>query len=171
MSTAPPLSPCPREAFVHALDGLYEHSPWVAERAWTAEGFAGAAALLSALERAVDTAPLELRLSLLRAHPELGARSAAFAALTPDSRAEQTGAGLAQSTTAVLESLADLNGRYRARHDFPFILAVRGRSVPEILDAMRARLDRSTDVEVTEAVAQVHRIARLRFIDRFGAVE
>jgi 2-oxo-4-hydroxy-4-carboxy-5-ureidoimidazoline decarboxylase len=70
-----------------------------------------------------------------------------------------------------LETLADLNARYRARHDFPFILAVRGRSVPEILDALRVRLDRSTDVEVTEAVTQVHRIARLRFVDRFGAVE
>jgi 2-oxo-4-hydroxy-4-carboxy-5-ureidoimidazoline decarboxylase len=171
MSTAPPLRPCPREAFVHALDGLYEHSPWVAERAWAAEGFAGVGALLAALERAVDTAPLELRLSLLRAHPELGARSAAFATLTPDSQAEQRGAGLAGSTAAVLQTLADLNTRYRARHDFPFILAVRGRSVPEILDSMRARLDRSTELEVTEALAQVHRIARLRFIDRFGAVE
>jgi OHCU decarboxylase len=171
MSTAPPLSPCPREAFIVALDGLYEHSPWVAEGAWTPEGFADAAALLSGLERAVDAAPVEQRLTLLRAHPELGARSAAFAALTPDSRAEQTGAGLTQSAAPVLETLADLNARYRSRHGFPFILAVKGRTVPEILDAMRARLDRSTDLEMTEALAQVKRIARLRFLDRFEAQE
>jgi OHCU decarboxylase len=169
MHTPPPLNAMSSARFVEALDGLYERSPWVAERAHRAEGFADATALRAALREAVDSAPREDQRALLCAHPELGARSAALAHLTAESRSEQAGAGLTSSGEALLAEIASLNAAYRARHGFPFIVAVRGLSVAEIIAAMRARLERATEVEHAEALAQVHRIAGFRFVDRFGA--
>ena len=164
-----PLSSMSVERFVEALDGLYECSPWVAERAHRLGGFADAVALRAALRDAVDSADIDAQRALLCAHPELGARSAALAHLTSESRSEQAGAGLTSSGEALLAEIAGLNAAYRARHGFPFIVAVRGLSVTEIIAAMRARIDRATEVEHAEALAQVHRIAGFRFADRFGA--
>jgi len=164
-----PLSPMSVERFVQALDGLYERSPWVAERAHRQDGFANADALRVALRDAVDSADVDAQRALLCAHPELGARSAALAHLTTESRSEQAGAGLTSSGEALLAEIGGLNAAYRARHGFPFIVAVRGLTVAEIIAAMRARIERATQVEHAEALAQVHRIAGFRFADRFGA--
>src|SRR4029077_19685524 len=63
-------------AFATALGGIFEHSPWVAERASTARPFGSIAALHAAMLDVVDAAPKGLQFALIRAHPELAGKAA-----------------------------------------------------------------------------------------------
>ena len=151
-----------RDAFVAALGQVAEHSPWVAERAFAARPFADVAALHSAMVAAIDAAPPDLQLALLRAHPELAGRTAIGGALTADSTIEQAGAGLASCSPAEYARLQSLNARYNARFGFPFILAVKGYDRAGILREFERRVEREPSVEFEEALKQVARITRYR---------
>jgi OHCU decarboxylase len=151
--------------FVEVFGGVYEHSPWIAAQAWsnrltsehdTASGLHGAMAAV------VDAADHPAKLELLRAHPDLAGKLAVRGELTDDSTSEQAGAGLDQCSAAEFAEFQALNERYKAKFEFPFILAVRGRGRGEILDNFRRRVDNDVEAEFAEALRQVHRIAALR---------
>jgi OHCU decarboxylase len=157
-----------RDAFVARLGGVFEHSPWIAERAWALElgpGHDTAAGVHSALARVFRAASDEERLGVLRAHPDLAGKLAAARRLTPDSTAEQAGAGLDALTDAERARFSALNDAYSSRFGFPFIIAVRGLSKGDILAAFETRIANDRDVEFATACAQVERIAALRLRD------
>lgn len=145
-------------AFVQALGFIFEHSPWVAERAWTLRPFADLEALHAAMTEQVERASVREKLELLNAHPDLGTR----ARLSQASSAEQSGAGLDSLTPAELEQLHRLNNAYRKRFGFPFLLAVKGSTKSDILQALQNRIDASSEDEFREALRQVYRIAGFR---------
>jgi len=145
-------------SFVMAIGWVFEHSPWVAERAYAARPFASLDALHSAMIEQVERATLAEKTALLRAHPDLGAR----ARLSQASSNEQAGAGLDSLTPAEFEQLNRLNSAYRARLGFPFLLAVKGSTKHDILRALQARMEAMPQDEFEEALRQVYRIARFR---------
>jgi beta-ureidopropionase / N-carbamoyl-L-amino-acid hydrolase len=161
-------------AFAALLDGVYEHSPWIAQRAWAdkpAGGFASAAALKFTLAQAVRTAGRDAQLGLIRAHPELAGK--AKVALTTESRGEQNAAGLANCSAQEFDVLQRLNVEYNARFGWPFILAVRGPrgvglSRAEIIATFERRLQSYPDTEFAECLRHIHRIAELRLNDKLG---
>ncbi len=157
-----------RDAFVARFGGVFEHSPWVAERAWALElgpAHDGPVGVHSALCRAFRAAAPEDRLGVLRAHPDLAGKLAAARRLTPDSAAEQASAALDALTDDERATFQRLNAAYTARHGFPFIIAVRDNTKATILQAFRARLENDTATELATACAQVERIAELRLKD------
>jgi 2-oxo-4-hydroxy-4-carboxy-5-ureidoimidazoline decarboxylase len=160
-ATLQALNGLDRPAFAARLGGIYEHSPWVAERAWTRRPFASLDALHRAMEEAVATASREEQLALLRAHPELLGKLEA-AQLTDASRAEQASAGLDRCTAAQRDRMRALNAAYRERFGFPFIVAVRGLDWAGIIERIDARLPNDAPTELANALAQVGRITRLR---------
>jgi len=147
--------------FVARLGGVYEHSPWVAERAFAARPFASLDALHEAMHRAVMSASDEEKLALLRAHPELLGKLEA-ARLTAASRSEQASAGLDRCTPDEKARMQALNAQYREKFGFPFIVAVKGLDWAVIIARMEERLPNSREAEVAAALAQVGRIARFR---------
>jgi OHCU decarboxylase len=154
-----------RDAFVGRFGGVYEHSPWVAERAHGLElgpAHDTAQGLASALARAFRAASEDERLGVLNAHPDLAGKLAAAKRLTPESTAEQAGAGLDALTDAERARFTELNDAYKAKFGFPFIIAVRGRSKAEILEAFQARLGNGRAAEFATACGQVERIALMR---------
>ena len=155
------------------LDGLYEHSPWVAQAALARGPFPSLAALKHALAQVVAEAGNEKQLALLRAHPELAGKAMVDGTLTHASTDEQGKAGLAHCTREELDQLHQLNADYTAKFGFPFILAVRGPrgtglSPREIIETFERRLANPREFERDEALRNVHRIAELRLDDRFG---
>ena len=158
------------------LDGIYEHSPWVAEAAHALrppQGWPTLAALKHALAQAVRRAGRERQLALLRAHPELAGKAMVAGTLTEHSRDEQGRAGLAHCTPQEFEALQQLNAAYGARFGFPFIVAVRGPratglSRQQIIATLQRRLGNPADFEFAEALRPVHRIAELRLNERCG---
>jgi 2-oxo-4-hydroxy-4-carboxy-5-ureidoimidazoline decarboxylase len=148
--------------FVRSLGGVFEHSPWIAERAFAARPFAGVDALHAAMSEAVRGAGRDAQLALLRAHPELAGREAQAGSLTRDSKAEQAAAGLNALTRAELERVSELNRRYRAKFGFPFIIAVRRHTKDGILGEFERRLDLDPETELANGLAQVFAITRLR---------
>ena len=163
------LSSAPKQAFVAALAGIFEHTPWIAEHAYAARPFADVDALHRAMVAALAAAPDEARLALIRAHPELAGKEAAAGTMTAESVGEQASAGLDRCTRDELARLTDLNARYRARHGFPFVIAVKGKSRNDILAALEARLRNETAEEFVRCLDEIAKIARLRLAARFGA--
>ena len=115
------LNSLERAPFVSAIGWVFEHSPWVAERAWNARPFADVEALHRAMVEQVERALPEEQLALLRAHPDLGTR----ARVSDASSTEQAGAGLDQLTPEEFERLRALNETYRDKFGFPFLFAVK----------------------------------------------
>jgi 2-oxo-4-hydroxy-4-carboxy-5-ureidoimidazoline decarboxylase len=147
--------------FVLALEGVFENSPWLAEAAWMRHPFASFEALYRALIDAMRSAGNDAQLELVRAHPKLSAK-VAKSELTPDSHAEQTGAGLDQCSPEEAARLRELNRAYHARFGFPFIIAVKGLDRGTILARFAERLERDRATEFEEALQQIERIAWLR---------
>ncbi|GGH49973.1 allantoinase PuuE [Frigidibacter albus] len=151
--------------FTARFGGIFEHSPWIAERAWNLElgpAHDRAAGVHSALARVFRSAARADRLAVLQAHPDLAGKLAAARRLTEHSAAEQAGAGLDALTDAERSEFERLNTAYVARHGFPFIIAVRDHDKAGILAAFQRRLESDTDTEFATACAQVERIAELR---------
>ena len=167
MTTIQALNDVDAAAFAGALNGIYEHSPWIAARAAAARPFATLAALKLALQAAVDGASDEERMSLLHAHPELAGKAAIAGELTEESTGEQASSGLDRCTPEEYAQLHALNAQYKERFGFPFILAVkgptgRGLARQSIIDTFVRRLGNTRDDELREALRQVHRIAEIR---------
>jgi OHCU decarboxylase len=147
-----------REDFVDRLGGVAEGSPWVAERAWAEGPFADADALADAFRRAINSASREWQLGLIQAHPDLAGR----VALSPESAAEQAGAGLDRLSPDQLAEFTRLNVTYRARFGFPFVICVREHDAASILAAYRERLRNDGIQERRAALAEIGKIVRLR---------
>jgi N-carbamoyl-L-amino-acid hydrolase len=159
--------------FVALLDGTYEHSPWVAERAAAKRPFASLTQLKLALAQAVREAGTDAQLALIRAHPELAGKAMVSKTLTAESTNEQGKAGLTDCTAEEFAKIQQLNADYNAKFGFPFILAVRGPrgtglSKREIIATFERRLDHPRDYEIAENLRNIHRIAEIRLADKFG---
>ncbi|WP_431287538.1 2-oxo-4-hydroxy-4-carboxy-5-ureidoimidazoline decarboxylase [Roseateles chitinivorans] len=172
------LNVADEDAFVALLDGIYEHSPWIARRAFalrSAGGFASLAALKHAMATVVREAALDEQLGLIRAHPELAGKAMVAKALTAESTNEQNKAGLTNCTPDEFARLQQLNADYNTRFGWPFILAVRGPrgdglSRQQIIDTFARRLNGHPDIERAECLRNIHRIAEIRLNDKFGVV-
>ena len=152
------LNALSRGQFVEAVGWVFEHSPWVAERAWPRRPFRDLKQLHDVMAEEVERATPEEQSALLRAHPDLGARAHMSAA----SAGEQTGAGLDQLTSEEYQRLQHLNTAYREKFGFPFLYAVKGSNKYDILRALEQRLPRRPDEELREALNQVYKIAWFR---------
>ena len=155
------------------LDGLYEHSPWIAERALARRPFASLAQLKLALVQALGEAGREAQVDLIRAHPELAGKAMVSGTLTAESTHEQGRSGLTNCTPAEFAQIQQLNAAYNARFGWPFILAVRGPrglglARKEIIETFARRLEGHPDFELAECLRNIHRIAEIRLNDKFG---
>jgi beta-ureidopropionase / N-carbamoyl-L-amino-acid hydrolase len=156
------------------LDGIYEHSPWIAVQALGQRPFATLAALKYAMSQVVSQASREQQLGLIRAHPELAGKAMVSKDLTAESTNEQSTAGLMNCSTAEFEKLQQLNADYNAKFGWPFILAVRGPrgvglSRQQIIVTFERRLAGHPDFELNECLRNIHRIAEIRLDDKFKA--
>lgn len=149
--------------FVERYGGIYEHSPWVAERveAQFGDDVVGTE-LARLLADCVDNASRELRLELIRAHPDLAGRAQIAGELTAESTEEQSSAGLDQCSADEYERFQQLNDDYKEKFGFPFVMAVRNSNRQEILAAFASRLDNDYDTEFETAIEQIHMIAEMR---------
>jgi len=163
------LNTCDPEAFVVTLGGVWEHSPWVAERSCAMRPFRDVEALCDAMWQCVISASDEEKMSLISAHPDLAGKLARARLLTTESTSEQASAGLDALTAAERDTFDALNEGYREQFGFPFIICVRDFTKQEILAAFHVRLTHSRDVEVSAALEQIRRIANWRILDLIEA--
>ena len=149
--------------FVEKFGGIYEHSPWVAEQS---ESVVGASTDIDEIARVmadcVDNASEQQQLALIRAHPDLAGKAQIAGELTADSTTEQSSAGLDQCTPEEYLRFQDMNQAYHLRFGFPFVMAVRNSTRAQILDAFEQRLGNDREIEFETALAEIHKIARLR---------
>ncbi len=154
-----------RADFISRFGGVFEHSPFIAERAYDAGDVTEpltAGNVHAALCTQFRAASHEERLGVLRAHPDLAGKLAIAGGLTEDSRKEQAGAGLDRLSPEEHARFTQLNAAYVEKNGFPFIIAVKGLTKDDILRAFETRIDNNAEDEFTTATAQVEKIAGLR---------
>jgi 2-oxo-4-hydroxy-4-carboxy-5-ureidoimidazoline decarboxylase len=165
------LNTAPAGEFVTALANVFEHSPWIAEAAQRARPFERLADLRDAMTAVLDQAPPELRLGLIRAHPDLANRSQRAQGLTAESTAEQDGAGLDRLSETEFGDFERFNRAYAEKFGFPFVLCVRRHTKDSILDAFHRRLENAPSQEESEAIREIGRIASLRLAEQIDCNE
>lgn len=153
------------EDFVALLGGIYEHSDWVPMRLIQQRPFPDATNLRIAMRQVVETSTDAEKLALIRSHPDLAGKLAKAGKLTQESTREQAGLGLDRLEEEEYERFQDRNERYRGKFGFPFIICARLTTKQGVLDAFDGRLENSREEEISEALAQIHEIARLRLED------
>jgi N-carbamoyl-L-amino-acid hydrolase len=173
MTTLAELNAADRSQFVTLLDGTYEHSPWIAERAWAMRPFNSLPQLKRVLVEVVRNAGRDPQLELIRAHPELAGKAMVSKTLTAESTNEQSKAGLTDCTPDEFSLIQRLNAHYNTKFNFPFILAVRGPrgaglGKAEIMATFERRLSNHPDFELAECLRNIHRIAEIRLNDKFA---
>jgi 2-oxo-4-hydroxy-4-carboxy-5-ureidoimidazoline decarboxylase len=156
------LNSCSVADFVAALANIFEHSPWIAEQAAAARPFAGVRQLFEAMTTAVDRAPPQMRLALIKAHPDLADKTQRAAGLTADSNAEQNSVGLDRLSDAEYEAFERVNNAYRSKFGFPYIVCVRRHTRDSILRDFERRLPNDATAEEATSIAEIGRIAALR---------
>ena len=161
------------EAFAAALDGVYEHSPWIAEQTAAKRPFGTLAQLKHALVTVLRDAGRDAQVALIRAHPELAGKAMVSKTLTAESTSEQGKAGLTDCTPAEFAHLQKLNAAYNVKFGWPFTLAVRGPRGAglhrhEIIKTFERRVGHHPDFELAECIRNIHRIAEIRLNDKFG---
>ena len=162
MTTLIDLNNASRDDFVAALANVFEHSPWVAEQVAMKRPYAGIAQLFMAMKAAVEQAPSELRLALIKMHPDLADKTQRAVGLTDDSFAEQNSAGLDRLSGAEYDAFQRVNNAYRAKFGFPYIVCVRRHTKDSILRDFERRLPNDIAVEMQTSVEEICRIAALR---------
>ena len=170
-STTVRTSNMDRDTFVAEYGGIFEHSPWIAERAWNFESgptHDTAQGVHSLLARAFRSASEDEQLGVLNAHPDLAGKLAAAKRLTAESTAEQASVGLDALTDEERTAFTELNTTYTTKFGFPFIIAVRDNTKASIMEAFQRRAENDRESEFAEACRQVERIAELRLIEKLG---
>ncbi|MDE1164029.1 MAG: 2-oxo-4-hydroxy-4-carboxy-5-ureidoimidazoline decarboxylase [Pseudomonas sp.] len=156
-----------RDAFVAAFADIYEHSPWVAERAFDLGQLQELDTIENLHQRMSDillSADHDRQLALINAHPDLAGKAAVQGQLTEASTHEQAGAGIHQCTAEEFKRFTELNDAYKAKFQFPFIMAVKGSNRHQILAAFEVRIHNSAEAEFKEALAQINLIALFRLL-------
>ena len=153
------------------LDGLYEHSPWIAERALAHRPFASWAHLKHCMTQVLHEAGRDAQMGLIRAHPELAGKAMIRQELTAESTNEQSKAGLTECTPEEFEKIQTLNAAYNKKFGWPFILAVRGArgtglNKHQIIATFERRLNGHPDFELQECLRNIHRIVEIRLNDK-----
>jgi 2-oxo-4-hydroxy-4-carboxy-5-ureidoimidazoline decarboxylase len=161
-TTLSELNACSKDDFVAALANIFEHSPWIAEQAASMRPFAGVNQLFDAMKAAVDRAPSELHLALIKAHPDLADKTQRAAGLTAESSAEQNSVGLDRLSDAEYVAFERVNNAYRSKFGFPYIVCVRRHTKDSILRDFERRLPNDARAETQKSIEEICRIAALR---------
>jgi 2-oxo-4-hydroxy-4-carboxy-5-ureidoimidazoline decarboxylase len=157
-----PINAMDRTAFAQKFGGIFENSPWVAEKAWDKRPFASLDAMHAAMVAVARYAPAAMQLALLQSHPDLAGKEAEAGTMTASSVAEQASAGLNALSHAEMVQMSDLNAAYKKKFGFPFIIAVRMHSKEGILFEFNRRLQNDTQTEFANDLQNVYIITRLR---------
>lgn len=165
------LNQAPHEQALALLDGLYEHSPWIAGQALAARPFRSVEQLRQAMVDVLARAPEDAQLALIRAHPELAGKAMVARTLTAESTSDQSAAGLTACTPEEFARIQQLNADYNAKFGFPFILCVgkgSGMDRASIIAHFGRRLQNTPAQERAQALHQINRIVSFRLAEKFG---
>ena len=157
-----------RDAFVQTFGAIYEHSPWIAERSYD-KGLSAEHDQIEALQAVMAevflSATKEEQLGVIIAHPDLAGRAARSGKLTAESTNEQASAGIDSLTEEEYAEFTELNDAYKARFNFPFIMAVKGSNKHAILAGFKERIHNSPEQEFARALTEINKIAGFRLAD------
>ncbi len=158
-----------QDTFVQQLGFVFEQSPWIARETWTQHPFTSREHLHQALCATMYAAPQHQKIALIRAHPDLAGKAAIAGELTAESTREQASAGLNRLSADEYATFTRLNDAYRVKFDFPFVICVREHTKHSILAAFVERLEHEREQEITTALDEIAKIARLRLDDAVHA--
>jgi 2-oxo-4-hydroxy-4-carboxy-5-ureidoimidazoline decarboxylase len=158
------LNQMDRAAFTDALGAVFEDTPAIAELTWNNLPFHSITQLHEAMIHVVDTMQPSEKMALICAHPSLGDR----VKMAEASVIEQSSLGLDRLSSDEFNLFQSLNGAYRDRFKFPFIIAVKNHSKASILEAFQQRSQNDSQTEEDQALKEISQIAWFRLQNLIG---
>ena len=152
--------------FTKVFANIFENASWIAEKLYNQKPFTNFEELSLKMINIFENSSKEKKIEILNAHPDLADKTK-ISLLTPDSKKEQNSAGLDECTEEEFNEFKKLNLTYK-KFGFPFILAIKGKSIIEILNNFRKRVNSESQIEFEEAIKQVKKIASLRLEDLYN---
>ncbi|WP_406873739.1 2-oxo-4-hydroxy-4-carboxy-5-ureidoimidazoline decarboxylase [Aminobacter sp. P9b] len=153
--------------FVDVFGGIFEHAPWVAERACLSRPFASVYEMHRKMMDVVRRCDESEKVGLLRGHPELGGREARAGEMTPDSSSEQSRLGLDRLSEAEFSEMTELNRLYDEKFGFPCMICLRLHVKRDTVVAEhRRRLLNDRQTEIENCIEQVGQITERRLRER-----
>nr|XP_006628087.1 PREDICTED: putative 2-oxo-4-hydroxy-4-carboxy-5-ureidoimidazoline decarboxylase [Lepisosteus oculatus] len=153
------------EEFVDIFGNVVERCPLIAAAVWSRRPFSTFPDLEASIAEFIDNLPVSGQEGILRCHPDLAGRDLFSGSLTPESRGEQTQAGLASLTPAEESRMRRLNAEYKDRFGFPFVICARMNDRESIVQRLSERLGSDPAEELRRAVEEVKKICHLRLRD------
>ena len=144
--------------FVGVLGDIWEDTPEIAADSWLSRPFAHLDILYESMVEVVENMSEAKQLALIKAHPDLGSK----AKMAEASVQEQAGVGLDSLNSEEYNYLLSLNREYKAKFDFPFIIAVKNHTLESIFQSFRDLLKNSQSEDKTAALSEIKKIARFR---------
>jgi OHCU decarboxylase len=154
-----------KNQFLERIGGPLEGEAWLAERVAALRPFADREALIMAFYETVGKASLEEKISLIASHPDLAGRAAIAGNLSAMSVAEQAAAGLDKLSPEEYAEFGRLNGAYKERFGFPFVICAREHNKTSILAHFGKRLENARESEIETGIGEVLKILSLRLKD------
>nr|WP_099303217.1 2-oxo-4-hydroxy-4-carboxy-5-ureidoimidazoline decarboxylase [Bacillus sp. Marseille-P3800] len=148
--------------FASELADIFEESIWIAEETANKRPFSTVEKLHQSMVDVVEQASNDKKLRLIRAHPQLGSRER----MGDLSTNEQRKVGLNQLDNKEYEDFIALNNLYMNTFQFPFIVAVKGKTKTDIYCDIKERLQASKTDEIKRALDEIYKIAYFRLYDR-----
>ena len=165
MSVIKKINKLSQSEFVKVFANIFENASWIAKDVYNEKPFKDFTDLSQKMLSIFSTTTKENQLKILRAHPDLADKTK-IGSLTPDSKKEQSNAGLDQCSEEEFNEFKNLNNEYKKKFGFPFIYAVKDKEKKYILSNFRQRSSNDIDVEFIEAKKQVKTIASLRLNEK-----
>jgi 2-oxo-4-hydroxy-4-carboxy-5-ureidoimidazoline decarboxylase len=154
------LNSMSQDEFVTTLGAVFEETPAIARSTWQKRPFADVTDLHQQMINTVKAMSKQEQLALIQAHPDLGSK----VKMAEASVQEQSGVGLDRLTAQEYEYFEKLNAAYKAKFNFPFIVAVKNHTKDSIFAAFEQRLENSADREFESAIAEIYQIAQFRLL-------
>ena len=144
--------------YCSALNGVYEHSPWIIQKTFNDRPFNSVEELHDTCVSLINGAPHDTQLSLIRAHPDLAAKLEQLPRLTRFSQKEQSEAGFSSLSLVVINQLRNELVRYRQLFGHPFILCLAENSAIDVLPILEERMRSDSNTERAACLFQISRI-------------
>jgi 2-oxo-4-hydroxy-4-carboxy-5-ureidoimidazoline decarboxylase len=165
------LNTAPKSEFMRVLGDVVEHSPWVAEQAFSRRPFLSVddlnAKLMACIRESSDVEKIEL----FNRHPELAGSKALAGEMTESSTSEQDRLGLTRLQPKQYERLSRLNREYRSKFGFPFIAALwLHRDLDSVMREGEASLNNGLETEVDRTLTQISAIVYGRLCRIFSGL-
>ncbi|XP_069616386.1 putative 2-oxo-4-hydroxy-4-carboxy-5-ureidoimidazoline decarboxylase [Ranitomeya imitator] len=153
------------EQFLDIFGNVIEKCPMITATVWSRRPFSSFCDVENSVYEFIESLPTSGKEGILRCHPDLAGRELTSGTLTMESQQEQRQAGLTSLNSRERERMTLLNGQYKQKFGFPFVMCAKMADKEKIMEELTGRLRNAPSEELHKGIDEVKKICHLRLQD------